>query len=458
MTAFRTLLTGMATNAFKKINAVSEETTLSNAQPLTKAEFDFNGSTWANDASVSVGSASPNPEFTWGTAAINEVDGYVVMTAGGHTDSGRGTIMGFNPEVACASINASGSGGVWDQRQPGCRFILGSNSRPSSATSPTGNNQIAPDPSTGFWTMPNKNGIAMPVVVHPWHANKYIPGTRTVLLSGGSGFPDNQSSTNAGFVFNDADGTMAGPFIAGSVPAHTSQKFGYIGSTPNVSTLAMSILHQIPFTINNTDNFAWILTKWTNPTNASIALVSTGVFSASLAPWDNADAIIIPDPANNGQEMYFQHGAPQISGDDTQFLVISDIHGIGTGPTFNFQSYNGASPTTGGPVPNHYAWDTNRKVIWMTDGPKIYKITPSTSLTSWTIAGVIGFTGDTPPDPAGAGALLPSLQYVQNQDCLLHVYLGQVRVYKPTGWSAPAEIASAQPYQPWYGRAPILAQ
>lgn len=442
--ALTTLISGMVDGQAKRLSLVSEDTAYANAQPTTLTEFDYNaslaptGSTWATDADVTVGAGSPNPEDTWGSAAISDVDGYTVAMAGGHGDSGRNALMALDVQAAATNINGGGSGIAWARNLRGARFIAGALSRPSSGTSPTGAQQIAADPAQGpaYWTMPSLDGIAMPCVVHPWHSNKFAPGTGKLFLSGGSGFADNQSSSNAGFYWDRSANTMHGPLVAvGGAPSNCTVAFGYVGGTEGPSSLAISILNGRIYTINNIGNFAWKLTYWTNPDNSSITLNDTGVFDPSLAPFDNADAIIIPDPADPTKEIYFQHGGPQGTGTDATFLAISDINGS---PVFNWQSYSGSSPTTAGPIWNHYAWDSKRGVIWIFDGAQIYFVTPSPlGLTHWTISAALTLTGDAFTSTAGSGAILPSIQYVAADDALIVSTLANTLVVRPPNWSVP---------------------
>lgn len=444
----QTLISGLADLQAKRLSLTSEDTAYANAQATTLTEFDYNaalaptGSTWATDADVTVGAGSPDPEDTWGAAAISDVDGYTVAMAGGHGDSGRNAVMALDVQAAAANINGGGSGIVWARKLRGARFIAGALARPSSGTSPTGAQQIAADPAQGpaYWTMPSLDGVAMPCVVHPWHSFKFAPGTAKAFCSGGSGFADNQSSSNAGFYWDRSSNTMNGPFVAvGGAPSHCTVAFGYVGGTEGPSSLAISILTGRIYTINNIGNFAWKVTYWTNPDNSSITLNDTGVFDPSLAPFDNADAIIIPDPADATKEIYFQHGAPQGSGTDANFLAITDINGS---PTFNWQSYSGSSPTTAGPVWNHYAWDSKRKIIWMIDGLNLYQITPSAlGLTHWTISAALTLTGDTFTDPAGVGSVLPSIQYVAADDAIIVSTFANTLVVRPAGWAPPTPAA-----------------
>lgn len=462
VTALRTLLTVMASNSFKRLSLASEETAMANALPRTKANFDFSGSTWVSDISTpnpgsatmgGVGAANNTVEqWAFSGAAISELDGKVVFFGSGHTDGGDGSIYGpFDPQLAAANINLGGSGIPWPLAQPSCRYIDAWNGsamtpRPNVATSPQGAQQVAPTTPTGFhqayWTMPNNNGIAMPVCSHSYHSLKYLPGTRKVLLSGSFGFDGNATSRmNSGWVFSDDTGAVSGPLIASSLPAGADQVAGYLQSDGgNPMALAVNDLDGLPYVSGNPGGNGWRIYSWTNPTVNSTLTLNQIVSSVSIASNLLADAVIVPDPANPSQRIWFQHQS-QSAQNDAHFYAITGLNG-GT-PTINSVAYGSGVVTTHGAQFCHYAYDTKRKVIWMTDGDHLFQITPSAAgLASWAIAQVTGFTGDVPPAPATInpttpGSVIPSLQYLASEDCLIHVMVAGVRVYKPAGWSPP---------------------
>lgn len=445
----------MAANSWKRLSLAGEETSMANALPRTKANFDFSGTTWANDAAVAanplagVGAANSTPnEWAFSAAAISELDGKCTFLGGGHTNSGDGSIYTFDTQAAAANINGSGSGIAWALIQPSAQYLDAfTNTRPSAGASPVGHVQTAPSTSTGanqnYWTMPNKSGAAMPVCTHTYHLSKYLPGTRKVIFSGRGGFDTNAATqTNACMLFDDSTGSMTGPLTATSLDINGVTSYGYAqvangGGDPGA--VAVNDVDGLPYTFGN--DFGAVLFKWTSPTNSSLALVYTGAQDGAHNMPGFNDAIIIPDPNNSAQRIMFQHLSPDTGTQtDANFCVVTGLNSGGT-PVFHEQTYSGSTPTTAGSLLLHYAYDASRGIIWMTDGANLYKITPNTSLTGWTIsAAIASSTGDTPP--ASTSDKLASLQYVPSEDCLIHVYQAGVRVYKPTGWSPPAGTGS----------------
>lgn len=203
--------------------------------------------------------------------------------------------------------------------------------------------------------------------------------------------------------------------------------------------------------------------NWTSPTTSPVQNDVTGIYQQVNDVFGvQTDAIVIPDPANASDYIIFSHGRTSAGGfNDANFVVGTGLKAVATAG-LHFQSYFSGTVTTNGANFLHYAYDSNRRVIWATDGNNLFKITPSTLLTSWTIAQVTAFTGDVPPAPSTLESVQPSkvvpcLQYVAAQDCLIHIQYADVRIYKPSGWSPPADVVPAQPYQPWYQAAPVLA-
>lgn len=460
MTALRTLLTGMAPNSFKRLSLTSEETGLANALPRTRANFDYdfgvNGAgpnnAWANDAAVTnnpmagVGDALHTTALlAFCGAAISDVKGRAFMVGGGHTDGGDGSIYTFDPEAGAANINASGSGTAWDLGVPSCRYIDAFTfpTQPSSGTSPEGALQAPPTTPTGinqsYWSMPNKNGVAMPLSVKTYHYLKTIPGTNKLLISGAGGFDANASPRhNACYVYDFDASAMIGPLVSASgFPSGGGELDGYVQNLTSAGCgVAMNPIDGLPYVAIGA-NFASRLYNWTSPTTSALVLNDTTAADGAHTVRNLSDAIVIPDPANPTQGIWFQHRAPLENDDDAHFYVVSGLNG-GT-PTFSIQTYASGSITTNGVVYNHYAYDPARKVIWMTDGNHLFKITPSAAgLANWTIAQITGFTGDTPADPSGsASAEIPVLQYVAVEDMLVHVQYARVLIYKPLDWSPP---------------------
>jgi hypothetical protein len=451
-TALRTLLNGMSENSYKLI---SDSANIGqNRTARTKANFDFNGSTWTNDAAVGgnpmggVGAIGAN-NWNWSAPAISPDDGKLTFPAGGgHTDSGDGSILTFDTEAAAASINGGGAGGVWALAQPSTRYIDAfTNSRPSSAISPTGAQQDGPTTLTGtnqgYWAMPNINGVAMPLSSHLYHTAKYIPGTRKVIISSGSGFAQSAGhNTNACFVFDDSDNSVTGPLVATMFGTQTNT-YGYALETGSGSgAVAVNPRDGTVYATYFWPGIQYSLARWTDPTTSSIAVDDIGAGDIGAIPGSTNDAIIFPDPSDPAKDLFFIHNPNNIG--DTHFDVWTDIGGS---PVGNRCIYSGSAPaTSGGSAIYHYAWDSTRGVIWMSDGANLYKITPtgSSNLTTWTIsAAITGSTGDTPPASAG-GAQVPAIAYVANDDCIIHGFMGDVRVYKPTGWSP---LVVAPPHQ-----------
>lgn len=447
-----TLLTGMTAGTFQRLSNPSEST-LANALPATLANFDFDaslapgGSTWPNNASIPDSSANSNPVFTWASACIDTRDGYVMQQGGGDQDTLRNAIMGFDVDAAAAAVNSGGSPTQkWDLLVKDGRYRAGSAARPSSGVSPTGAVTTTPDPVTGLWPMTNADGIAMPRTVHPWFSKVQVPGTGKMLLGGSSTFPDNTNGgSNAGFFFDRDTGLMTGPLpFVGGAPAHMSTSFGYPGQGPSVMPVYVSDLDGNVYTIQNTDNFAWIVARITNPLTSSIALTSTGVFDPSLSPNGFASWKGITDPANSSLRIIFQHASDGGTSSDANFLALSDPEGLAGGPTFNWQSYGSGSVTTTGPTWLVYAPDQKRGVVWVWDGDNLVQVTPGLTLTTWSIASVsfTGTAGSTAPSsPGGSGALLPGIGYIPLADALIFSILDEVWVFKPVGWAPPSPAA-----------------
>lgn len=455
MSSLLTLAKAMTPGRFQRLSNPSEST-LANA-PFTLAEFDFNpGTTWPNIGSVPGSSQGSGATFSWSSAVCDRRDGYVMQNGGGHTDSLRGELYGFNTDLAAAAFLSGGSPvRLWDLLVRGPRYLAFSAGRPSSAVSPTGAIQIAPA-STDWYSYKNLDGIAVPVTVHPWFCKTMVPSTGKVILAGASGWgnPD-VANSNSGFFYDRDTGLMGGPLIfAGGAPAHLSTSYGHAGNNAGqVSPIYFSDLDGCAYSIGNTDNFAWILQKITSPLTSSIALTAT-VFDPSLSPNTAAAWQGLPDPANPGVRMIFQHAAPSSSQLDTEFLVIYDPEGRTTGPTFNWMNYasiNGVGtilPATGGPTFCCYAYDSKRKIIWMWDGTGLYKITPDAggNLANWSLqkTAFTGTAGVSAPSVPTGGGTLPSIEYVPGADVLIMTMLDEVWTFKPSDWSDPS---MPTPYQ-----------
>lgn len=462
MTALRTLLTGMASNSFKLISLASESTSLANALARTKANFDGNGSTFANDAAVSngpmagVGAATNATDvmFAFSGAGIHD-SGKAALQGGGHTDSGDGSVYTFDPEAAAANINGGGSGTAWAMSLKSCRYIDAfTNGRPSAVTSPAGNQEDAPTTpgaqNEAYWLAKSADGVNMPGAGHTYHFNRFIPGTDWMLISQwGSMDPNQGGSPNAGYAYNIVTNTMVGPLITtAGMPANGGvTDYGYAqdngGSATTMGVGSDGCAYSVA-----AENFADRLYQWTSPTTGALALVDTGAFSnTKQVNRQQAAALVFADPANPGQLIYFQHSYnPGDGGSDANFMVVTGLNG-GT-PTMTFHNYASGTVTTDGLGLIDYDYDTVRKKIVFTDGQHLFTVTPDPggNLDGWVIAQITGFTGDTPPDASISGnSPFPSIRYITADDYYAHVYSGAYRIYKPAGWSPPS--TGPAPYQ-----------
>lgn len=446
------MLTGMAANSFKRVSLTSEETAFANLLARTRANFD-GGTSFANDAAVlaAIKGTSTDALQSFSAPGISELDGYCFGYGGGHTDSGDGSFYGFDLEAAAANINGGGSGTAWDLLVPSGRYLDS-----FTNSEPAGSSQTAVTVATGtgqsYWITTNKNGRQMPSCGHTYHTIKFMPGTKTVLLSNFGGFDPNANGTiGAPWCYDITSDTLTGPITPSLIDSGDGlvTTFGY-AQPDNTNGLSAGVA---PGSDGNVygpfgATFGWGVYVWKNATSASIAVLdiapnqTTPIFQGSKDPGNFIDSIVIPDPANASDLVLVQHG-PGSSFADTNIMIATGLKNVAT-PALNFQTYASGSVTTNGREYLSYAYDTVRGVIWMTDGDNLFQITPNASLSGWTIAQITGFSGDTPPTPPDT-AHLPALQYLPGDDCLVHSYVGRVAVYKPPGWSPPTGASGVVP-------------
>lgn len=449
LTELQKLLAAKPHNSFTLLTLSAEQTGFANALPRTLINFDAvatNGTgTWPTDAAVAaspmagVGAATnPSIELTAFSGTGIHFSGKAAAQGGGHLDSGDGSVYTVDPEVAAANINGGGSGIPWTMSLESCRyidaFVFG---RPSALTSPAGNQQDGPSitptgPNQVYWLGRNKNGIAMPGAGHTYHGNQFL-GSKMLISQWGSMDPNQGCSPNAGYAYDILTNTMVGPLITSAgMPANGGTTlYGYFQDNNGSATNAVANERDGCLYSLTLQNFAYRLYKWTNPADSSLALIDTGCFSATTQPnLAQAAGIIFPDPSDPTQDIYFAHSFN--GGNDTNFLAITGIK-TGSTPTMNFQTYASGTITPDALNLMDYAWDSLRKVIWMTDGQHLFKVTPDVggNLAAWTVVQVTGFTGDVPPDATIPGSSpMPSLRYLAFYDCLAHVYAGAYRAYK----------------------------
>lgn len=455
MSALLTLIAAQTPNSFKLLSLATESTALANALTRSKANFDGNGATFANDAAVSsgpmagVGAATNATDvmFAFSGAGIHD-SGKAALQGGGHTDSGDGSVYTFDPEAAAANINGAGSGIAWVMSLKSCRYIDAfTNLRPSAVNSPAGNQQDAPTTpagaNAGYWLWPSADGVNMPGAGHTYHFNRFIPGSDWMLISQwGSMDPNQGGSPNAGYAYNIITNAMVGPLITtAGMPANGGvTDYGYAQDNGGSATTMGVGSDGCAYSVAS-ENFADRLYQWTSPTTGALALIDTGAFSnTKQVNRQQAAALVFADPANPGQLIYFQHSYnPGDGGSDANFMVVTGLNG-GT-PTMTFHNYASGTVTTDGLGLIDYDFDPKRKKIWMTDGQHIFQVTPDPggNLDAWTIAQVTGFSGDTPPDATVSGnSPFPSIRYLSAIDGVAHVYSGAYRLFKPLDWAAPA--------------------
>jgi hypothetical protein len=439
--------------SFTLLSKVSEHTALANLLARTLENFDgvatdgtgtfASNTAVASGIPVGVGDGSVAAGQYAFSAACSCDDGYTFRFGGGHDGSGDGSFLGFDPEVAAAIINGGGDGGVWQLLRASARYIDAFDHTPADASYTV--TAASPAPTAlhqDYYPVTNKDGQVMPLVGHSYYGIQAAPGTRRLALSNGFRYSLNgQPAICAPFAYDvDAD-ELIGPI---SVTDSTGglDPNGLYGFAQRDQSLEGPA--PIAFGADGTlyaiigQTFGWGLLKYSDFFNSSVTAdaapnTTDTIFQQALDPGTQRAGLVIPDPSGNGDEMMFVHGQTGTGDNDAHFVVMTGLKNITT-PGTHFQTYSGTAVTTDGVANCCPTWDPVRGVIWMTDGAHTYKITPSATLTAWTIE-LVTTTGDTPPTATSSNP--PSLKYVPANDALIHVFQAQVRVLKPDGWSPP---------------------
>lgn len=452
MTALRTLLTGMAADSWKKLSASTDGNFDAAMLAHTRANFDA-GTTWASDAAVAsasmagINNATGDNVWAFSKAAIRSTDGQLYIWGGGHTDSGDGSIFGFSVDSAATSLNSSGPGGSWTLAVPGARFLdQFTQSKPAwsfqgAGTAPTGTNQA-------YWAADNKDGVHMPISSHTYGLSCFDPVSGKFALSGWFGYAGvGDTNMGAAWAFDDQntgvnDG-MIGPihFVGGGVssPFAHDPLAGYAQlTTTGPACIAWNDLDGLPYTfganVNNGLGRLWKITNPFNPSTVAINDIGNENTDNGQDGFTN-DAVIIPDPVNGStKRAFFMHINDTTNG---TFVLWTDIGGT---PAYSRNTYSTTFPTVASASSRGWTYDTSRSLILFSPGNQhIYKVTPSATLSAWTITEfTVSPTGDLPTINAGSGLSLSRLQYIPSQDCFILAQRGSVWVYKPTGWSPPA--------------------
>jgi hypothetical protein len=466
-----TLLTGMTANSFVRLTDHGEASSLANALPRTRANFDagvtLGNATWASDAAVNqapsaggVGLTTTPAMRAFSGCAISERDGLCAVQGGGHTDNGDGSIYAFNPEDGAASRNGGGSGGFWQlKKKSGMyrdanKFAAPVGSSQTAVTTPTGNNQ-------SYWIDKNADGVMMPATSHSYHAQKFMPGTHTMLLGGNFGFDSLGGGTiGAPWAYNVDTDTLTGPlsptFLDTSDGIIDSVGYGQFAS----SASSGSPCSVVPWGPDGTvyaacgGSFGWFVVLWTDPLNKGAGItVDVAPNSTGSPPFENSidifgpqvDGIVIADPATAGDLVYFQHGRNGAGGyADSDFLLVRGLKGLAV-PDISSHAYvSGTITTQGSSTALAHCYDSKRGQIVFFDGTQLCAVAPTASITGWIVAALsASATGDTPSLPSGTN--VPSLNYVPSADAYVLENQGVVWVYKPAGWSLPTPF----PWQYW---------
>lgn len=472
MTQLRTLLTGMPADSWKQLSSGTDGGFGTVALAATRANFD-GGTTWANDAAVAtnamagIGVPSAGTNWPFCKAAIRPSDGQIYFWGGGHAQTGDSSIYGFDLQAAAENINGGGGGGSWVLKVPSAQYLdQFTQSKPAwsfqgAGTAPTGTNQA-------YWATTNKNGVQMPIASHTYGLSDFVPGSNIFTMSGGFGFSQDASTNMGGaWYFDDlntgTNGGMTGPlhYTGGGVssPFAADSVNGYAQTTiTGPACVAWNDLDRLPYTFGrNLNNSLGRLWKITNPLNPATIAINDIANESTDNGQDGTtnDAVIIPDPVNgSSKRAFFMHINDTTNG---TFVLWTDIGGT---PAYNRQTYSTTFPTVAACSSRGWCYDSSRNNLVFAPGNQhLYKVTPSATLTTWTISEfTVSPTGNVPAIPSGSGQSLSRLQYIPAHDCFVLVEFQQVFIYKPTGWNPPADVVPAQPYQPWYQAGPLLAQ
>jgi len=463
------LVVGMAPNSYKKLNAVSEETILANRPALTQANYDGlgvgAGMTWNSDAAVALtapsGGVSCNGLTTgmrsFSGCAISEIDGMIFSFGGGHTDSGEGPFMVFNPNKAAHAINLATGAGLWDLEQPPGRYLdVHRSAKPAGSSQTTvtdpGSNNVA------YYVTTNKNGIMMPMVGHCYHGLTYFPGTSWVLISNNFGFhPTAATSIGACWLYNTSTHVLVGPItpinndagdgiIAGTFGYAQNSAGGPSGAPGAVVGYAPDNAAYAAFS----GSFGYGIVKITDPLNLTTGIAfdlaptssDTQVpFEQNSTPWGAQGSMaVLADPANSGKSIVFSHGQNAATGAyaDNTFALGRSLQGAPVTAELASHTYaSGTVTTQGNPTTLSHCMDTSRNKIGLFDGTQVIRVTPAVLNTGWSIAKIdTGATGDIPTLHASI-TNVPTMNYVPAVDAYICENMGPVWVYKPSDWVHP---------------------
>lgn len=464
-----TLLNGMSAFQQKLITAgtMASDPVSAAALNKTRSNFDWcfrNGGctqTWSAEGGGAGGiqanamaglnanaHASSVTSFSGGACVTNAPGQlYCVLAGGGHRDEPDSSIFGMD------ITTSNGNDLNWSLVADGAMYEDAfANARPSAALSPAGNALVGSTSPTAtlqaYWPMKNLNGAVMMPSGHSYYLNTPIPGTTKIAMSRWAGFDANGGShalPGAGYVFDISNFSFTGPlFDTGA--SGISHEDGYLPNDDQVPTVADDTSGNIiSIYLAGNQHLGW----WTSPTTSSLAFSGSQLSinytaSTGFRGAEGGGLCLIVDPLNSSRRAIFQHFG--IAASDAKFQLVTGIQGTSTANLVDQGaiSYGSGSITTdkdGNGIPHApCAYDPSRNVIWMVDFTHLYKITPSATLTAWTITSQ-ALTGDNFPATTST-AVIPTVVYDRPHDTVVWMRAGIVTVVKPSGWSPTLSLLS----------------
>jgi hypothetical protein len=452
-TAVTTTLVGMALNSWVKVSDSADAggAGFANDPAFTRTEYDGTGggAVWTADGS-GAGAPGQNPMagVNGGTmtqrqaytgAGISDT-GLLIFHGGGHAGSGIGSIMSNHIQLLAASYNAA-STKKWDYKVASTRWLLQSAGRPSLATSPVGNKQIAPSVgANSYYAAKNRNGESVLIPVHGYNQGTiFYPGTdKAIYGSGKYGFDLNGTSANnsIGVVdfTNYASPVVTGPFTTTLVGGEDNS-YGALLPQRSGEVLA-AVFDDLTGNLIRIGDFAgYYIVPMTSPLTAPADTDPVGAAVSIDVPTHLVSALLLPDPNDSSKRIIFQHHSPSTA-TDTGFTVV-----LARSPwTYFAKTYSSSVATAISGVADCSWWsmsyDSKRGIIWGFDGVDLYKITPAVSavFAGWTLAKVAGSTGG-PPTAPGTLSRIPTSKYIRSEDMVVVSVAGETWFYKPSDWT-----------------------